>query len=304
MVIATGFFDGVHIGHRAVISTLCRIARERGERSMVVTFWPHPRTVLQQDAAELRLLTSLEEKKRMLYGLGVDRIEVIGFTHGFSRLTAEEFIRDYLIGKFGATALVLGYDHRLGGGPPMSREELECLARRLGLETFRLAEEDFDGMAVSSTAIRKSLSAGDVERANTMLGYRYSLHGVVVSGNRIGRELGFPTANMELYEPLKLLPGDGVYAVYADVLGKKYAGMTNIGCRPTVSAVSSGVLQTPVFKRTIETNIFSFSSDIYGLDITLEFLSRIRGEIRFGSMEELRKQLAADRAVVEKLIEC
>ena len=185
MVIATGFFDGVHIGHRAVISTLCRIARERGEQSMVVTFWPHPRTVLQQDAAELRLLTSLEEKKRMLYGLGVDRIEVIGFTHGFSRLTAEEFIRDYLIGKFGATALVLGYDHRLGGGPPMSREELECLARRLGLETFRLAEEDFDGMAVSSTAIRKSLSAGDVERANTMLGYRYSLHGVVVSGNRI-----------------------------------------------------------------------------------------------------------------------
>ena len=293
MVIATGFFDGVHIGHRAVISTLCRIARERGEQSMVVTFWPHPRTVLQQDAAELRLLTSLEEKKRMLYGLGVDRIEVIGFTHGFSRLTAEEFIRDYLIGKFGATTLVLGYDHRLGGGPPMSREELECLARRLGLETFRLAEEDFDGMAVSSTAIRKSLSAGDVERANTMLGYRYSLHGVVVSGNRIGRELGFPTANLSVEDSRKILPGNGVYAVWAVLSGKRYKGMLSIGNRPTLDDGNS---------QSIEVYLLDFSGDLYGKEIEVSFVSKIRDNRKFPSLLALKSQLEQDRQTVSECL--
>lgn len=286
MVIATGFFDGVHLGHRAVISALCRVARERGEESMVVTFWPHPRNVLQQDAEGLRLLTSLDEKKEILHGLGVDRIEVLAFTKEFSRLSAEEFIRDYIVGRFGGTALILGYDHRLGGGPPMSREELEDLARRLGLETYRMGEEDFDGIPISSTVIRNMLKAGEIEKANDMLGYRYGLHGVVVSGNKLGREIGFPTANMELYEPLKLLPGDGAYVVEADVLGSTYYGMTNIGTRPTVSAA---------MKRTIETNVFDFSSDIYGLDMKLRFISRIRGEARFDSVNDLKCRLSEDR---------
>ena len=265
MVVATGFFDGVHIGHRAVVSALCRIAHERGEKSMIVTFWPHPRTVLRQDAAELRLLTSLDEKKRMLYALGVDEIEVIDFTKDFSTLSAEAFIRDYLIGRFGATALVLGYDHRLGGGSPMTREELESLAQSLGLDTYRLGEEDFDGKAVSS----------------------------VVAGNRLGREIGFPTANIELYEPLKLLPADGAYAVEADVEGRTYYGMTNIGRRPTVSSIS---------KRTIETNIFDFSSDIYGLDVCLRFIGRLRGEMKFGSIDMLRSRLAEDKGAAERII--
>ncbi|MBO8473119.1 MAG: riboflavin biosynthesis protein RibF [Bacteroidetes bacterium] len=293
MVVATGFFDGVHIGHRAVVSALCRIAHERGEKSMIVTFWPHPRTVLRQDAAELRLLTSLDEKKRMLYALGVDEIEVIDFTKDFSTLSAEAFIRDYLIGRFGATALVLGYDHRLGGGSPMTREELESLVQSLGLDTYRLGEEDFDGKAVSSTAIRKLLASGDVERANGMLGYSYSLCGVVVAGNRLGREIGFPTANIELYEPLKLLPADGAYAVEADVEGRTYYGMTNIGRRPTVSSIS---------KRTIETNIFDFSSDIYGLDVCLRFIGRIRGEMKFSSIDMLRSRLAEDKGAAERII--
>lgn len=286
MVIATGFFDGVHLGHRAVISALCRVACERGEESMVVTFWPHPRNVLQQDAEGLRLLTSLDEKKEILHGLGVDRIEVLAFTKEFSRLSAEEFIRDYIVGRFGGTTLILGYDHRLGGGPPMSREELENLARRLGLETYRMGEEDFDGIPISSTVIRNMLKAGEIEKANDMLGYRYGLHGVVVSGNKLGREIGFPTANMELYEPLKLLPEDGAYVVEADVLGSTYYGMTNIGTRPTVSAA---------MKRTIETNVFDFSSDIYGLDMKLRFISRIRGEVRFDSVNDLKCRLSEDR---------
>ena len=294
MVIATGFFDGVHLGHRAVISALCRVARQRGEESMVVTFWPHPRNVLQQDAEGLRLLTSLDEKKEILHGLGVDRIEVLAFTKEFSRLSAEEFIRDYIVGRFGGTALILGYDHRLGGGPPMSREELEDLARRLGLETYRMGEEDFDGIPISSTVIRNMLKAGEIEKANDMLGYRYGLHGVVVSGNKLGREIGFPTANMELYEPLKLLPGDGAYVVEADVLGSTYYGMTNIGTRPTVSAA---------MKRTIETNVFDFSSDIYGLDITVEFVFKIRDEIKFASVNELQSELERNKALAAEKLE-
>ena len=292
MVIATGFFDGVHLGHRAVISALCDVARDRGEESMVVTFWPHPRMVLQQDAEALRLLTSLSEKKEMLYGLGVGRVEVLDFTQEFSRLTAGEFMKEYLMDRYGCTALILGYDHRLGGGPAMSREGLERLAGSLGMETFRMGEEDFDGVAISSTVIRNLLREGDVAKANEMLGYRYGLHGVVVSGNKIGRGIGFPTANMELYEPLKLLPADGVYAVEADVSGRTYYGMTNIGTRPTVSALS---------KRTVETNIFGFSSDIYGLDMKLRFVSRIRGEIRFDTVGGLQRRLIDDKAAAERI---
>lgn len=280
------------MGHRAVISALCDVARDRGEESMVVTFWPHPRMVLQQDAEALRLLTSLSEKKEMLYGLGVGRVEVLDFTQEFSRLTAGEFMKEYLMDRYGCTALILGYDHRLGGRPAMSREGLERLAGSLGMETFRMGEEDFDGVAISSTVIRNLLREGDVAKANEMLGYRYGLHGVVVSGNKIGRDIGFPTANMELYEPLKLLPADGVYAVEADVSGRTYYGMTNIGTRPTVSALS---------KRTVETNIFGFSSDIYGLDMKLRFVSRIRGEIRFDTVGGLQRRLIDDKAAAERI---
>lgn len=293
MVIATGFFDGVHIGHRAVLSALCRVARSRGEESMAVTFWPHPRNVLQQDADKLRLLTTLQAKKELIRSIGVDRVEVIPFTEAFSHLTAGQFIKEYLIDRFGATALVLGYDHRLGGGPPMTREQLDDVVRSLGLDLVRAEEYSLDGKSVSSTQIRNLLSHGEIEAANEMLGYEYELHGVVVSGNKIGRKLGFPTANIELYEPLKLLPDDGVYVVRADVLGKQYFGMTNIGFRPTVASM---------LKRTIETNIFGFDSDIYGLDIHIRFISRIRSEVRFTSMDNLKKQLAADREFAEDYV--
>lgn len=293
VVAATGFFDGVHIGHRVVISALCRIARERGARSMVVTFWPHPRTVLQQDAHRLRLLTSLEEKKQLLHGLGVDVVEVVEFTKEFSRLSAKDFLERYIRDKFGACALVLGYDHRLGGDVQMTREELDRTVAAAGLDVYRTDEFSFGEQSVSSTQIRNLLAAGDVEGAGKMLGYRYCLHGAVVSGNRLGRGLGFPTANMQLYEPLKLVPADGVYVVEAEVAGERYWGMTNIGVRPTVASR---------LERTIETNIFGFSSDIYGLEMKVRFVSRLRGEVHFPSMEALRGQLVVDRdAALEKI---
>ena len=284
-VIATGFFDGVHLGHRRVIDTLVSHARSRGEASVVVTFWPHPRTVLQDGARELRLLTSLQEKKEILHSLGVDRIEVLDFSREFSHLTAEEYLRAVVKEKLEGTAVVVGYDNRLGSdhcGP----SEISALAKGLGLDCRIVERFGGDELKISSTSIRAALAEGRVEDAAKMLGREYMLHGVVVAGNRLGRTIGFPTANMQLYEPLKLLPGNGVYAVGVETLGGHFRGMCNIGLRPTVSSTSV---------RTIETNIFDFDEQIYGLDIRLSFTRKIRDERRFDSLEELKEQLIKDR---------
>lgn len=287
MVIATGFFDGVHIGHRFVIERLVNAARERGDQSMVVTFWPHPRNVLQDDARNLRLLTSLEEKKALLRGLGVDHVEVLPFTKEFSRLTTREYFRDVLVARFGAKAVLIGYDNRMGCDP-QTPESIEGIAVGEGLDVVRLGSVTSpSGVTVSSTKIREAVAAGEMETAAAMLGYEYSLLGVVVAGNRLGRTIGFPTANIQLYEPLKLLPGNGVYSVEAETLGRKFKGMCNIGVRPTVRAGG---------QRTIETNIFDFDEDIYGLDLKVTFHHKIRDERRFDSIDTLQAQLAADRA--------
>ncbi len=289
MVIATGFFDGVHIGHRFVIERLVEAAGERGDRSMVITFWPHPRNVLQNDARSLRLLTSLEEKKSLLEGLGVDRVEVLPFTKEFSRLTTREYFRDVLIARFGAKAVLVGYDNRMGCDP-QTPESIERIAEEEGLDVVRLGSVTSpSGVTVSSTKIRDAVAAGEMETAAAMLGYEYSLLGVVVAGNRLGRTIGFPTANIQLYEPLKLLPGNGVYSVEAETLGHKYKGMCNIGVRPTVRAGG---------QRTIETNIFDFDEDIYGLDLKVTFHHKVRDERRFDSIDALRSQLAADKASI------
>lgn len=289
MVIATGFFDGVHIGHRFVIERLVNAARERGDQSMVVTFWPHPRNVLQDDARNLRLLTSLEEKKALLRGLGVDHVEVLPFTKEFSRLTTREYFRDILITRFGAKAILIGYDNRMGCDP-QTPESIEKVAQDEGLDVIRLGSVASPaGVTVSSTKIRDAVAAGQMEAAAAMLGYEYSLLGVVVAGNRLGRTIGFPTANIQLYEPLKLLPGNGVYSVDAETLGRKFKGMCNIGVRPTVRAGG---------QRTIETNIFGFDEDIYGLDLKVTFHHKIRDERRFDSIDTLRSQLAADKACI------
>lgn len=291
MVIATGFFDGVHLGHRAVIETLVSAARSRHTESMVITLWPHPRMVLQQDAASLRLLSSLEEKRERLLSLGVDRVEVLRFTRSFSAMSAEQYLREILIGEYGATAMVLGYDNRLGGDE-RSSTEVETLARSMGLEVIRTEAVDSEGLTVSSTKIRAALSRGEVTRASEMLGYDYSLSGVVVSGNGYGRRLGYPTANMKLYSPLKIVPGRGVYFTAVDVLDHRYWGMTNIGLRPTLTSDTEPV---------IETNIFDFDEDIYGLDLRVEFVSKIRDEVRFDSVDALRDQLSKDKELCLKM---
>ena len=285
MVVATGFFDGVHIGHRHVIKQLVEAAAARGDESMVITFWPHPRNVLQKEARSLRLLTTLQEKKEILSDLGVNHVEVLSFTKDFSSMTTEEYLL-MIKDKYGAKTILLGYDNRMGCDAE-GADQVARIAMSLGLEVLR---EDMvpsqKGYAISSTKIRQRLEEGAVEEASAMLGYDYSLQGVVVAGNRLGRTIGFPTANMQLYEPLKLLPGNGVYFVRVETLGRNFYGMCNIGCRPTVSSGTS---------RTIETNIFGFDEDIYGLDIRLSFISKIRDEVRFDSLEDLKIQLEQDR---------
>ena len=297
MIATTGFFDGVHTGHRLVIERLVSLARERGDESLVVTFWPHPRAVLQDGARELRLLTTLEEKKARLTALGVSRIEVLDFTRPFAALTAEEYLRDVLRDRFGVTTLLVGYDNRLGSDR-LTAPDLAPIASRIGIELIEIEEfgggkhpetvvsDDPSQGSISSTKIRKALQEGRIEDATEMLGYGYSLTGVVVAGNRMGRTIGFPTANLRLYEPLKLIPAMGVYVVEAEVLGKKYRGMTDIGTRPTVGGTFP----------TIETHILDFDEDIYGLPLTITFLRRLRDEIHFPSLDALKHQLELDRA--------
>ena len=287
-----------------MLSAVVSSARERGEEAVVVTFWPHPRTVLQQDAREFRILTSLEEKKALLAAAGIDRVEVLPFTRKFAAMTAQEYLQ-LLRDKYDASLVVMGYDNRIGSdrltidaltGAFESRKpsslrssSLPTSLRAVGPLPFTwpraaMVSGDSNTPVISSTKIRKALTEGRVEEANAMLGYRYGLYGAVVAGNQLGRTMGFPTANMQLYEPLKLVPANGVYAVEAEVLGTTYKGMCNIGMRPTVGGAT----------RTIETHILDFDQDIYGLPLRIRFLRRIRDERKFPSLEALRKQLTLD----------
>lgn len=293
MVIATGFFDGVHLGHRFILQQLLEEAGKRGDESMVVTFWPHPRNVLQNDARNLRLLNSMEEKKKLLTDIGIDKVEVIPFSREFSRLTTEDYLRDYVIAKFDGKAVLVGYDNRIGSDL-CAPEQTAGIAEKLGLEVIRPVSYKTDnGIVISSTKIRNALSEGNIDEANAMLGYPYQLYGVVVSGNRLGHTIGFPTANMQLYEPLKLVPGNGVYLVKVETLGRQWDGMCNIGVRPTLGSGNA---------LTIETNIFDFDEDIYGLDIRLSFVKKIRNEVKFNDLALLTSQLDKDRNLCRGLL--
>ncbi|MCQ2169939.1 MAG: riboflavin biosynthesis protein RibF [Bacteroidales bacterium] len=269
-VIATGFFDGVHLGHRRLIESLVQCAKDHAEPGIVMTFWPHPRMVLQKDARKLRLLSTVQEKERRLKALGVDRIEVLPFTRKFASLTAEKYLKDVLLTRYPGCKLILGYDNRLGSDQ-LSPQETLALASSLGINAI-MCDAYGD---ISSTKIRKAMSEGRIEFANQCLGYDYSLRGVVVEGKQLGRTIGYPTANMQMYDPLKVVPKCGAYLTKVRVLDREFYGMTNVG---------------PV----IETHIFDFDDDIYGLDIELTFESFIRDEMKFSSVEELKNQLRID----------
>ena len=293
-VITIGMFDGVHSGHRVLLKRLTDKAKEVGGESVVITFWPHPRMVLKQDADKLRFLTSPEERTKLFGQLGVDHLVLIPFSLELANLTAEEFIQQILLDQLNIHHLMVGYNHRFGKGRQHSFEEYQAFAKKYDF-TISLVEAVLtDGMQTSSTDIRNHLLAGEMVAANRILGYHYTVSGRVVGGQQLGRRIGYPTANIEVEEPYKLIPPDGVYAVKVRVEGKQYGGMLNIGYRPTVNH--------NVDHRSLEVHIFDFNRDIYSEEVELEFIQRVRDEKKFANVDELTAQLQKDEITIRAIV--
>jgi riboflavin kinase/FMN adenylyltransferase len=288
-VVTIGTFDGVHLGNREVISELKRISALSGGDSVVFTFDPHPRIVVSPQEDSLRLLSTKEEKISLMEKIGIDHLVIYPFTIEFSKLSYNEFVSTILVGKMKISSLVVGYDHRFGEGRKGDFNSLELLSKSLNFKVEQLSQLLVDNKVVSSSKIRSALEAGDISKANHFLGYYYTLSGKVIEGMRLGRKIGFPTANIVASDRHKLVPADGVYAVLVETGGKVYQGMLNIGIRPTVNYNAN--------HKSIEVHIFDFDSDIYNSEITLFFIEKIRDEQKFASIDELRLQLIKDRFV-------
>jgi riboflavin kinase / FMN adenylyltransferase len=292
-VITIGTFDGVHLGHLKVIAQLNEIAASVRGESVVFTFYPHPRLVVSANESNLRLLSTFDEKAYQLEKAGVDHLVVYPFTIDFAELTYDQFIKEILIKKLHLHTLVLGHDHRLGKNREGTFNNIISLTKRLSFKVEKIETFFIDDIDISSSKIRVALQKGEIEKANSFLGYSYSLKGLVAEGNKIGRSIGFPTANIVASDHFKLIPAEGVYAVSVLCEGEMFKGMLNIGFRPT--------LEMNADHRTIEVNIFNFDRDIYQKEITVYFHHRIRSEQKFGSIEELKAQLVIDRDIIEKL---
>lgn len=289
-VATIGFFDGVHRGHRFLISQVSHIARERSLATLLVTFTQHPRMVMQADY-QPRLLSSFDEKCTLLSHTGIDTCVALSFTPGLAALSARDFMRKILHERLQVRVLVIGYDHRFGHNRAEGFDDYVRYATDLGMEVVRAEACQLNGIHVSSSVIRSFLEAGEVGLAARCLGYCYTLSGHVISGRQIGRTLGFPTANLQTDDPLKLLPADGVYAVRV-LLGKDiYKGMLNIGFRPTID---------DDIHRTIEVHLLHFEGNLYGRSLHIRFVRRIRGERKFHSLEALALQLQLDAAACEE----
>lgn len=284
-VVTSGTFDGVHLGHQKILSRLREIAQKENGETVVLTFWPHPRLVLHPEDTSLKLLNTFEEKADLLKAQGIEHLLRIPFTKEFSQLTSEEFIFKILVQTIGTKKLVIGYDHHFGKNREGSFEQLKLDGPKYGFQVEEIPRQDVDHVGVSSTRIRKALEEGDIETANHFLGHSYSITGRVVIGDRLGRELGYPTANIEIENKNKLVPADGIYAVTVLHGQKVYKGMLYIGIRPTVNGS----------KRNIEVNIFDFNNDVYGESLTVSFHHHIRGDEKFNDLEELKQQLHRDR---------
>ncbi len=293
-VITIGMFDGVHTGHRVLLKRLTDKAKAVGGESVVITFWPHPRMVLKQDADKLRFLTSPEERTKLFGQLGIDHLVLIPFSLELANLTAEEFIQQILIGKLNIHHLMVGYNHRFGKGRQHSYEEYQEFAKKYNFSISMVEAVLTDGMQTSSTDIRKHLQAGEMKAANKILGYQYTVSGRVVGGQQLGRRIGYPTANIEVEEPHKLIPPDGVYAVKVHVEGKLFGGMLNIGYRPTVNH--------NVDHRSLEVHIFDFNRDIYSEEVELVFIQRVRDEQKFANVDELIAQLQTDETCIRAIV--
>ncbi|AVR44566.1 riboflavin biosynthesis protein RibF [Christiangramia fulva] len=290
-VVTIGTFDGVHAGHRKIIERLVNSAHANHLDSVVLTFFPHPRMVLQKESG-IKLINTIAEKRQLLEETGIDHLVIHPFTHQFSRLTALEFVRDILVHKLNAKKVIIGYDHRFGRNRTADINDLRKFGEEFGFEVEEISQQDVEEVAVSSTKIRKALEEGKVEKANLYLEHPFTLTGKIVRGRGIGKDLGFPTANLQIEEDYKLIPKNGVYTVRSLIDGIACFGMMNIGTNPTVGGK----------EQTIETYFFDLDKDLYGKELQIELLVRIRDEKKFDSVEQLKIAMKQDRAFSKQFI--
>jgi riboflavin kinase / FMN adenylyltransferase len=284
--VTVGTFDGVHLGHKKIISELHRVSKEKNLRSVVITFDPHPQIVLKNKSKDIKILSTIDEKLRIFKTLDIDLVFILNFTKDFSETHARDFYKNYLINGTGLSHIVLGYDHMFGKNREGNFDTLNYMSNEFSFEVDKVEEFKVDHEHVSSSAIRKLLLSGDIEKANTLLGREYSLKGEVVHGKKVGRELGYPTANLKLQDTNKLTPKNGIYSVRVLTGDEEHFGMMSIGYNPTVS--NDNIVK-------LEVNIFDFDSDIYGKELEVFFLKYQREEKKFNKIEELISQLEKDK---------
>ncbi len=285
--ITIGTFDGVHMGHRQVIDKLKTEAENVGGESVIITFHPHPRKVVSSTILGIRLINTLNEKIELLRETGVDHLAIVPFTEAFANQPAEDYIKDFLVDKFHPHTIIIGYDHRFGRNRLGDYRMLEKNAETFNYRIVEIPKHILENISISSTNIREAILHDDITTANRLLGYEFFFSGTVIHGDKLGRQLGYPTANLHLESEEKIIPGDGIYAVYARVEGriKKYKGMMSIGFRPTVDGK----------KRVVEVNIFDFNEEIYGQPLTVFVKEFLREEKKFDSLEALVRQIDQDK---------
>lgn len=290
-VVTSGTFDGVHLAHQKILARVRELATENNGEIVLITFWPHPRHILYPEEP-LFLINSFDEKAELLQAAGVDHLVKIPFTKEFSNWSSDRFIRDILMRDIGTDLLVIGFNHRFGKNREGSFEHLHKNQQVYGFRVEEIDRQQIDDINISSTNIRKALETGDMQLANTLMGHPYSLRGHVVQGDKIGRDLGYPTANIQTDYAQKLIPSDGVYAVEAKLPGELHKGMMYIGTRPTLNKLN----------RVLEVNLFDFDRDIYNLNMDIRMIGKIRGDLKFDGLDELKEQISKDKVAAERLL--
>jgi len=291
-VITIGTFDGVHLGHQKLIERIKLLSEQIEGESILITFHPHPRIVINPEDKSLRLLNTIDEKIALLEQYGVDNLVIVPFSRAFSEQSPEDYINKFLVRNFHPKYIVIGYDHKFGKNRAGDFKLLEKMKVEYGYEMEEITKETLDDIGISSTKIRTALSEGDIKLANELSGHNYTLSGTVVRGLQNGRKLGFPTANIQVNDEYKLVPQTGIYAVYVYCEGKKYTGMLSIGFNPTFEGK----------EQTIEVNILDFNKDIYGENLTLEFVDFIRNEKKFESIDALIEEIKNDEKITRAII--